>query len=317
MLHFQPYETKDIDQVVDIATRAAESAGVDPYSTLESVPNKDTLSLTMNTAVRAYLVMNSDNEPVGFATIRYWKEDDDTEVYLHAQLLAPVCQDPASAREILNHLQSDILKLYEKGSKAVFATNASESEHDLNEMLVEDGYAVVWSQVEMEITDFSHLPESLEPPEGFEDIEVGSDDEQIKKEVYQANKSVYRGEFGSSPENEDDYEEFLEDNPDFSLWRVCRFTEKGEVVGFVLSKIDGERAEIMEVTVVDKPEYRRKGLATYLMLKTIADLHSRNINRIRLHTDAEGKKGGRQLYEKLGFKALKTHYRYRKPIVMQ
>ena len=48
------------------------------------------------------------------------------------------------------------------------------------------------------------------------------------------------------------------------------------------------------------------------MIENMIELQKRGAQKIRLHTGAEGKNGGRQLYESLGFKALKEHYRFRK-----
>ena len=145
-------------------------------------------------------------------------------------------------------------------------------------------------------------------PEGFELRPVASELEQ--RQVYDANKRVYAGQFGNSQPSEADYLEFLEDNPDPSLWKVLWHDDK--VAGFVLSRMRPNGAEVMEVSVM--PEFRRRGLGSYLMIESLLELRDRGVDEVRLHTGTEGKMGGRQLYESLGFEALKEHYRYRKPI---
>jgi ribosomal protein S18 acetylase RimI-like enzyme len=82
------------------------------------------------------------------------------------------------------------------------------------------------------------------------------------------------------------------------------------VAGFVLSRLKQSGAEMMEVSVL--PKFRRHGMGTYLMISNMLELRDRGVKMIRLHTGAEGKMGGRQLYEGLGFKPLKVHYRFRK-----
>ncbi len=43
-------------------------------------------------------------------------------------------------------------------------------------------------------------------------------------------------------------------------------------------------------------------------------MHEKDVKRIRLHTDASDRHDARSLYEKLGFRVVKTYARYRKPM---
>ena len=108
--------------------------------------------------------------------------------------------------------------------------------------------------------------------------------------------------------SDDDYNEFLEDSANTDLWTVAWCNDK--LAGFVLSYVANGRAVINEVTVL--PHFRRKGLAKALMITNLKLLEKTGVTVVRLHTDAEGRAGGRQLYEKLGFKPLKIHFRLRK-----
>jgi ribosomal protein S18 acetylase RimI-like enzyme len=161
--------------------------------------------------------------------------------------------------------------------------------------------------VEMALTDLDGL-KPVTPPEGYELRAVKTDADM--RAVYNANKEIYRGQFGFSQSSEEDYREFLRDIPDSSLWKVLWHGD--DIAGFVLSKVDGATAEIMEVSVVSA--FRRQGLGTYLMHESILSLKERGVSSVRLHTGSEGKMGGRQLYESLGFSPLKVHNRYRKKI---
>jgi ribosomal protein S18 acetylase RimI-like enzyme len=82
-----------------------------------------------------------------------------------------------------------------------------------------------------------------------------------------------------------------------------------------LSNVDKGRAEVTQVAVL--PDFRRQGLGRSLMAENLKALHGRGLDIVRLHTDADGKMGGRQLYDNLGFSALKEHYRFRKQLEAQ
>jgi ribosomal protein S18 acetylase RimI-like enzyme len=189
----------------------------------------------------------------------------------------------------------------------VLGANASQTEAGASELLLADAYQKVWSQVEMEYTAMDKLSR-LPHPEAFELRPIKSEKE--KRQVYHANKRVYAGQFGNPQPSEEDYQEFIEDSSETSLWKVL--WHDNDIAGFVLSRMRPNGAEVMEVSVM--PEFRRRGLGTYLMVESMLELRKRGVDEVRLHTGAEGKMGGRQLYESLGFKALKEHYRYRKPL---
>lgn len=313
-----PFEPEYFDQILQVSLESAKADQVDPYSTLESMPNEQSIRAKIDDA-EFVLVVKVNEEIVGFATVVYWEEDDGTCVYLHQQGILPSVRSSTIPKQLISAVQArirdDAATEPRKLQKGVYGANASDSEPYMVELLLQDGYKQVWSQVEMEFKDFDRLPTDKRPPLGFALIEVQESDDELKRSIYKANKQVYQGWFGSSPESEDDYQEFLEENQDFSLWKVCVLENTGVIAGFVTGKIDDERAEILQVTVVDKPEFRRKGLASYLMCELLLEFQNRGVTYVRLQTDAEGKRGGRQLYEKLGFKPLKTHFRYRKPLI--
>lgn len=304
-VRFRAHKSQDVATLVEMSREAAEVDAVDAKSTLEKIPSEHDLT-------NPELLIAEDAESgeiLGYGAVRWWREDDGTLVYLHSGTVRPRARGKGVGSQLLKELRTRARKLSanEKASSKVFGANTSETERGANELLLADGYKKVWAQVEMEFTDLDKLA-SLPVPEGFELRPVTS--EQEKRKVYEANKRVYAGQFGNSAPSEEDYQDFLEDSPDASLWKVLWHGE--EVAGFVLSRLCANGAEVMEVSVV--PEYRRRGLGTYLMIENLIELRQRGVDEVRLHTGAEGKMGGRQLYESLGFKALKEHYRYRKPI---
>lgn len=300
---FRTNRPEDSAELGKIAHEAAARDQVDSKSTLEWIPSEEALT-------NAELLIAEDAETghiLGYGAIRWWQEDDGTIVYLHSGTVRPDTRGKGVGSKLLAELQERARNLAsdKKVAKKVFGANATETEEGANELLLANGYQKVWSQVEMQFTKLDTLSR-LPLPVGFELRPVVSDKE--KRQVYEANKNVYAGQFGNSKPSEEDYKEFLEDNPDASLWKVLWHGD--DVAGFVLSRMRPNGAEVMEVSVM--PEFRRRGLGTYLMLESMIELRRRGVDEVRLHTGTEGKMGGRQLYESLGFRALKEHYRYRK-----
>jgi mycothiol synthase len=301
---FRHYQPSDLEQLSSLLSAAAEADEIDPRSTLESlVSPKDLKGLEILVAQD-----KKTGEVMGYGTVRWWEEDDGTYVYLHRGTIHPAHRRQGIGSALIARLQAKARQIsvgHPKDAPKVFAANASATEVGANELFASMGYKRVWSQVEMGLTSLGHLSRLKTPP-GYELKDVKNVEE--KRAVYDANKEVYAGMFGSSRVSEADFEEFLEDSPGTSLWNVLWHDDI--IAGFVLSRVRGDRAEIMEVTVV--PQFRRQGLGSYLMVEALLALRARGLYEVRLHTDAEGKMGGRQLYESLGFIPLKEHYRYRK-----
>jgi mycothiol synthase len=312
----RPYQPEDIDALHRITLNAAEHDGVDPHSTLESIPTLDELlvSLEANHADPASDVFVAVDETtkdiVGYGKVGWWQEEDGTFLYLHQGVVDPAHRHKGAGSQLLASLQERIREIaasHPGGSPKMLGTNASETEQDALKLIQDSGYEKVWSSLEMEFSDFSKVND-IEMPAGFELRPVESDEE--KRKVYEANKRVYEGTWGAEPSSEEDYQEFLAENPDASLWKVAWDNDK--VAGFVLSKVDEHKGEITQVSVL--PEYRRRGLGQSLMAENIRHLHADGVDLVRLHTDSEGKLGGRQMYESLGFSPLKESYRFRKPL---
>jgi len=320
-LHSQirPYERDDLAPIHELIIAAAEHDSVNPNSTLEHIPSQEELRVTLEAAgggESGNVLVATDEKTgkvLGYGVIRWWEEDNGTLVYLHTGNVHPDKRRHGVGATLLLSLQErirDIAAEHSADAPKVYATNASSTDIGTNEMLTKNGYSKFWSLVEMEKTDLTSL-EQVKPPEDCKLRPVTTDKD--KRAVYEANKKLYKNEPGSTLADEDDYQDFLEDNPDSNLWKVL--WKDDEIAGFVLSKIVGkDAAEIVEVSVM--PNFQQRGYGKYLMLESMAELTKHGVSEVRLQTDAEDKRGGRRLYERLGFIPLdnKEHYRYRRPV---
>ena len=312
MTIFRTFKENDLENIFSIRLETAQFDQVDPHSTLEGIPTlgefKDILTDNNSNPSKDIVLAYEKEILVGYGNIGWWKESDGTYLYLHKGYVLPDWRHKGIGHTILKKLQERIKEIAKENpsDKAMFGTNTSSTNKDELKLITDDGYKIVWSQVEMEFKDFDNLKE-LSIPEGFEIRKI---EPKQYKVIYEINKEIYKGTWGETPPSEEDYKEFLEDNPDPSLWTVAWGKEK--IAGFVLSYIAKGRGVVNEVSVLS--EFRRKGLALALLTKNLKDIKIRGIDNVRLHTDSEGKAGARQLYEKLGFCSLKEHYRLRKPL---
>jgi mycothiol synthase len=254
---------------------------------------------------------DSDGNIVGYGQIKWWQEEDGSIIYVHSGTVDPTERRKGHGSSIVDELENRIRELssgHDEKSPKYIGSNSSETNVGKSELLGKRGYDVVHSMVEMEFVDQSKLPD-MDLPEGFTLRESATLDE--KRKVYKAYRRANDGAFGMPLETEDDFEDFLSDNPDSSKWRVL--WESDNVAGFVVSEIrENGSAEIMEVAVA--PEYQKRGFGSLLMADSINSLQAEGVDLIRLHTGAEGKTGGRHLYDKIGFQALKEHHRHRKQL---
>ncbi|WP_443055045.1 GNAT family N-acetyltransferase [Streptomyces sp. NBC_00691] len=115
--------------------------------------------------------MVRDGSVVGYSTIRWWQERDDTWLYLHHGYLLPEHRDQGIGSAMLRWAEERIRQLVEKhgtARTAVIGANAMLSEQDATALLLSAGYRRVVSLVELELGDPQQLPEpGSELPAGY------------------------------------------------------------------------------------------------------------------------------------------------------
>jgi ribosomal protein S18 acetylase RimI-like enzyme len=141
-------------------------------------------------------------------------------------------------------------------------------------------------------------------PEGITVRPVGAEDHRA---VWQLNSVVYAGTWGATPPDFDDFLEVF-DHPQLcdAAW------EEGQIVGFVIGRTRRGVGFIDEMTVATA--HQRRGIAAALLSRNLARYPALGLPSVRLQTDAANLAGGRALYEMLGFKPLKLHRKYRRPM---
>ena len=137
--------------------------------------------------------------------------------------------------------------------------------------------------------------------------------------IWEADSEAFEDHFEAAVRDEADFSQFY-DHPDVdtSLWQVA--WDGNEVAGSVVNGIyPHENAELgldigwLDHVSVRRP-WRRRGLASALIVRSLAVLRDRGMTVGALGVDAENPTGALGVYERLGFTPHQTWVTYRKPL---
>jgi mycothiol synthase len=139
------------------------------------------------------------------------------------------------------------------------------------------------------------------------------------RRIWDADSEAFRDHWGALERTEEDYLSwFATPNLDTSLWRVA--WDGDEVAGSVWNAIWAEENERLGVQrgwlehISVRRPWRRRGLATALIVESLRTLRDRDLIEAALGVDAENISGALRLYETLGFRRFQTGISYRKPM---
>jgi ribosomal protein S18 acetylase RimI-like enzyme len=137
--------------------------------------------------------------------------------------------------------------------------------------------------------------------------------------VWDANQEAFQDHWGYSPAKEEDYQRWLNESifqPD--LWQVA--WDGGQVVGMVLNFVVepeneeyGRKRGNTEFICVRRP-WRKLGVASALITRSMKMFKEMGMTEAALGVDTQNLSGALRLYESLGFRQVKRHSTYRKPM---
>lgn len=177
------------------------------------------------------------------------------------------------------------------------------------------GYAVDGFGIEMLRSLDEPIPD-LPMPDGLEVRPVRADH---LRTIWDADCEAFLDHRDPLVRSEEDYLAFLA-QPDFhpSLWEVAWDGEEvaGSVLNFVFPeenlKLGVSRGWLDHVSV--RRPWRRRGLASALMVRSMRRFRDMGLAEAALGADAENLTGAVRVYEGLGFHRVRTSARYRKAI---
>jgi ribosomal protein S18 acetylase RimI-like enzyme len=308
-----PRGAADADALLAIRQRCAAHDGFDPLSSVEGLPTHGELVAQLRAAAapERILVLALESEVIAYGRINDWTEGDGMRVWLHLGWVLPVWRGKGLGTKLLRELENRIRGLAQGAPRWELAANASSTEPEATQLLLDNGYRPAYTVLEMGLDwDAYAANVPVAWPDGFTSrLATAGDLPAITAAVAEAYRDEYPAERFHEPMDEADYAaELAGPRFDPALFRVAWAGD--EVAGQVIPLIERGRAEIYEVSV--RPVYRRRGLARALLARALDELRARDVEVVRLHTMAEFPTQAVDLYRSLGFRVLKEFPRYRK-----
>ena len=296
--------SKEADQidhtetVEDIACTYRHLVNCDPY--------QDVLFAEMNSKV------------IGYARVWWILQSDGTRTYCHFTLLLPQWRGKNIRCAMLCHNErrlQEIASAHPKDGPRFFEVWAGDAEVDWVSLLLDEGYKSVRYSFEMVRPNLEDIPD-LPLPEG---LEVRPAKPEHFRKIWKAAAEAFQDHWGATQWRDEWFERWQEQsffNPD--LWQVV--WDGDEVAGMVLnfihekenSEYNRKRGYTEEISV--RRPWRKKGLARALLAKSFKVLKDQGMTEAALGVDAENISGALKLYESMGFRTVKRHATYRKPL---
>lgn len=298
--------------------------GVDPLGAREMVATREEYAEALAaSAADATLgfrpVIERDGEVVAFGKLEGWKELDGTSVRLVLGWTHPAHRGRGLGSALVAWEEAAALALERSeypGGKAELAANASSTERSATELLLAAGYRPAYTVAELRL-DPEEFRRAIRtrppaPPIGFAvSAPAAADLPGMATAVLEAYAEEYPGGRYAEPYDPAAWaEEAAGRESEWPAWRVAR--SGGEIAGVVVAGLGEDRAELEEVSV--RPAFRRRGLARALLVDTLEELLERGPIEIRVCTDDGFRTRAIELYRSLGFRPVKEHPRYRKPM---
>ncbi|MGW2303314.1 GNAT family N-acetyltransferase [Streptomyces sp. NPDC001809] len=311
---FRPYRgDEDHGPMAAVRLGCVERDRVDARSVVEGLPTAAEIaeaSAKLEEPSRNQALVVRDGSVVGYSTIRWWQERDDTWLYLHRGYLLPEHRDQGIGSAMLRWAEERIRRLVEEhgtARTAVIGANAMLSEQDATALLLAAGYRRVFSLVELELGDLRQLPEpGSELPAGIRTGPIGT------SHYRAAWRTVVDAYADTGFTRKWSFQDFV-DTANPACWRAAWNGQ--DMLGVALCSIRGHDHTVGEVEELSvRTDRRRLGIGRLLLLDGLRSLREQGATTARLYTGTANPHRSYDLYESVGFRRQNEYVRYRKPL---
>jgi mycothiol synthase len=257
-------------------------------------------------------------EMIGFGRTWWILKSDGIRTYCHFALMIPEWRGKGIRRAMLLHTEGRIGEIaadHAKDNPRFFETWAADTETDWDSLVRAQSYEPVRYLFEMVRPSLENIPD-LPLPDGLEVRPVKP--EHLRK-IWDAAGEAFQDHWGASEWTDEWFQQWREKshfNPE--LFQVA--WEGDEVAGMILNFIsehenkeyNRKRGYTEEISV--RRPWRRKGLARALLARSFKVIKEHGMTEAALYVDAENITGALKLYEDMGFRTVKRHTTYRKPL---
>ncbi len=307
----------DYDPIGKTLARSWDADHVEWTITAEDYRRKDEDPINQD-PYRDRLIAEMDGQVVGFAEVTWDQVLNGPRLYRHQAHVVPEWRAAGIRRALLRWNEGRIREIargHPPGTKKLFESWANDEENDWRSLLISEGYEPGHHSLEMVRKDLDNLP-TLSLPEGIEIRPIGPADVRavwhMEKEAMKDHRN-YLGEVW----DERHLQAFLR-MPicDPNLWAVAWHGDRP--VGAVWTYINddenrqyGRKRGHTENIAVAR-EWRRQGIASALVSRSLEILRDCGMTSATLDVDAQNPSGALRVYRKLGFEVVNSFTFYQK-----
>jgi GNAT superfamily N-acetyltransferase len=311
---------EDYVQMVPVYRRSCDADGFEHVATEKDFQSRDNLENQMDSR-KVRLIIEDGGSIIGFTSIRTIRLEEGTMLYMHSAYLDGSWRVKGLRKAMFEWNETvirDLANGADETNELMFESYANDSSNEWKQILESEGYEPATHLLEMLRPDLETIPD-LPLPEGVETRPVMP--EHYRAIWIQAKEAARdHREFSEEYYGEDRYQEWL-NGEEFQphLWQVAWAGDK--VVGSIRSFISEEENEKLNrqrghtESIFVAREWRRKGIASALLARSLVKLREQGMKDATLDVDAYNLSGALRVYERLGFRKTYHFIFYRKPII--
>lgn len=317
VLNFRFYASdEDADRIAAIVQQCLQAADVDWIVSAADIRRENEHRDNFR-AQDDILLVESQEGPVAFAMAFWYREMHGDVILRQIVRVLPEWRGCGIEDALLEWAEEHLLSksVGDVAGGLYMSSSAVSTEEDRIEQLEANGYQPARYFFEMIRPLDEPIPDRPIPA----GLEVRPALPEHYRQIIAASDEAFQDHWGHVSLTENMVQEWME-SPEFQphLWQVAWDGDK--VAGMVLNYIRQDENErfhrkrgYTEDISVRRP-WRRRGLATALLARSLKLLKQRGMEEANLGVDTNNPSGALQLYERLGFRRIRTMTNYRKPV---
>jgi ribosomal protein S18 acetylase RimI-like enzyme len=266
---------------------------------------------------RDLLVVERAGRTIGYARVEWRDMTNGERQFFSLCILEPTERGQGIGQAMLSWSEQRLAEIAttvpDDRPGQLFGFTSSTDVHGIS-LLEKNGWTQVARGYEMVRPTLGNVPE-IELPAG---LVVRDVDPTGRRTVWEAAREAFRDHRDEQEWTEEDWARFPEDHPDLSLWVIAY--DRDEVAGGIWNVIDEAenrhhgRSRGALATVWTGAQWRRRGLAKALIVRSLARLRERRMTSAYLGVDGANPNQAMDLYAGLGFEVATSSIDWRKPL---
>lgn len=307
----------DYAHVADVMNACREVDGIEQVATREEIARRFS-HLASFVPAKDLIFAELDGQPIGYTRLWFRQLIEGTWVYTNTGSVMPSWRRRGIGGALQHYGERRLReKAAEHGhtGRRVFQSLAMDTETGRHALLHGEGYQAVRYGYEMTRSLADSIP-GLSLPAS---IEVRPVLPEQYRQVRDAMNDAFRDHWGWSEMTENDFQNWL-NNRYFQphLWQVG--WTGNEIVDTVLNYIDAEsnvkyqRQRGWTESICVRRPWRNQGVAKALIARSMRLLHEQGMTEVALNVDTQNPTGALQLYESMGYRAVRELTTYEKSL---